>query len=61
MLQAFLNDLLMNRDIRNSKIMEDFLTITEHTKVKSILLEYEALPKPRSIEELSTLTGLIEL
>jgi hypothetical protein len=28
MLQAFMNDLLMNRDIRNSKVLEDFLTIT---------------------------------
>lgn len=34
MLEFFLNDLIMNSEIRNSRIFEDFLTLSDHKKIK---------------------------
>lgn len=34
MLEYFLNDLLRNKEVRNSRFLEDFLTLPEHKKIK---------------------------
>lgn len=34
MLELFINDLLKNCEIRNSRILEDFLTLPEHKRMK---------------------------
>lgn len=34
MLQFFLNDIIKNPEIRNSRILEDFLTLPDHKKIK---------------------------
>ena len=34
MLEFFLNDLIRNPEIRNSKILEDFITLIDHKKIK---------------------------
>ena len=50
MLEFFLNDILKNKEIRNSRIIEDFLTLSEHKKIKRKFEEWEKLEKPKSIE-----------
>jgi hypothetical protein len=34
MLEFFINDLIRNSEIKNSKILEDFLTLTDHKQIK---------------------------
>ena len=34
MISFFLNDLILNQEIRNSRILEDFLTLSDHKKIK---------------------------
>jgi hypothetical protein len=55
MLEFFLNDLIQHKEIRNSRILEDFLTLQEHKKIKRKFEEYEKLEKPKAIEELCLL------
>lgn len=43
MLQYFLNDLIRNPEIKNSRILEDFLTIPDHKKIKRRFEEWEKL------------------
>jgi len=43
MLEFFLNDLIRNPEIRNSKILEDFLTLTDHKKIKRKFEEWDKL------------------
>ena len=43
MLEFFLNDLLKNPEIRNSKILEDFLTLLDHKTIKRKFEEWDKL------------------
>ena len=49
MLEFFLNDLIRNPEIKNSKILEEFLTLPDHKKIKRKLEEWDKLEAPNCI------------
>lgn len=53
MLELFLSDILSHKELKNSRILEDFLTINEHKMIKRKFEEYEKkINRVDSIEEL---------
>lgn len=34
MIEMFMRDLLRNKEVRNSRVMEDFLTLEDHKSIK---------------------------
>ncbi len=56
-----MNDLIKNPEIRNSRILEDFLTLPNHKTIKRKFEEWEQLEAPKSIEELCWLNGKIQI
>jgi hypothetical protein len=50
MLEYFLNDLLRNKEVCNSRFIEDFLTLNDHKRIKRKFEEFEQLERPKSIE-----------
>ena len=57
MLEFFVADLLHNPEIRNSRIIEDFLTFKEHKRIKRKFEEYDRIEKPKGIEDICLLRG----
>ena len=54
-----MRDLLRNSEIRNSRIMEDFLIVKDHKSIKRKFEKYEDMPEPKGIEELCMLSGKV--
>jgi hypothetical protein len=50
----------MNREFRNCRIVEEFLTL-EYKKLKAKLQEYDKLARLKSLEELCLLTGEVNI
>lgn len=61
MLEYFINDLIRNKEIRNSRFFEEFLTLTEHKQMKRKFEEYDKLDRPKAVEELCLLSGTIPI
>lgn len=55
-----MNDIIMNKEFRNCRIVEEFLTL-EYKKLKAKLHEYDKLARLRSLEELCLLTGEVNI
>ena len=49
MLELFMADILNHEELRNSRVVEDFLTITDHKKMKRKIEEFEKMAKPKGI------------
>jgi len=60
MIEFFMNDIIMNREFRNCRIVEEFLTL-EYKKLKAKLHEYDKLARLKSLEELCLLTGEVNI
>lgn len=61
MITHFMNDLLMNREIRNCRIVEEFLTLKDYKGLKVKFEEYEKIGALHSIEELCLLQGEVNV
>lgn len=48
MIEFFMNDILMNREFRNCRIVEEFLTL-DYKKLKAKLQEYDKLARLRAL------------
>lgn len=51
----FLRDILSHPELRNSRIIEDFLNIADHKGMKRKFEEYSRMDALKSIEELCLL------
>lgn len=57
----FLEDVLHNEELKNSRILEDFLTLKDHKQMKRKFEEYDKIRKITSIEELCLLEGEVKV
>ena len=48
-------------ELRNSRILEDFLTLKDHKQMKRKFEEYDKLKKITSLEELCLLDGKVRI
>ena len=55
-----MNDIIQNPELRNSRIIEDFLSYKEHKKMKRKFEEYDKMAKIASLEELCLLQGSVK-
>jgi hypothetical protein len=60
-LTYFLEDVLQNNELKNSRILEDFLTLKDHKQIKRKFEEYDKIKKITSIEELCLLEGEVKV
>jgi hypothetical protein len=60
-LEFFLADLVAHPELRNSRILEDFLTLRDHKQVKRKFEEYAKLKKISALEELCLLEGQVHV
>ncbi len=51
-----MNDILMNPEFKNSRIVEEFLTL-EYKHLKAKLAEYDKLARLKSLEDLCVMSG----
>lgn len=49
MLEFFVRDLLRNKEIKNSRIMEDFITLKDHKAIKRKFEKYDKMEAPKSL------------
>lgn len=61
MIEFFMDDIFRNPELRNSRIVEEFLTFEDHKKMKRKFEEYDKMTKLKSIEELCLLPGKVEI
>jgi hypothetical protein len=61
MLEFFVNDLIKNPEIRNSRIFEDFLTLKEHKEVKRQFEKYQKMDDIKAVEELCVTGGKVNV
>jgi len=61
MFEFFINDLIKNPEIRNSRIFEDFLTLKEHKAIKRKFEEYAKMDEFKALEELCVTGGKVEV
>lgn len=61
MLEFFINDLIKNPEIRNSRIFEDFLTLKDHKAIKRKFEEYAKMDEFKALEELCVTGGKVEV
>ncbi len=61
MLEFFVNDLIKNPEIRNSRIFEDFLTLKQHKEIKRQFEKYQKMDDIKAVEELCVTGGKLDV
>ena len=61
LISHFMNDVLMNRELRNCRIVEEFLTLQDYKGLKVKFEEYEKMAILHSVEELCLLSGEVSV
>jgi hypothetical protein len=56
-----MRDLIRNKEIRNSRIMEDFLTINDHKTMKRTFESYDKMDVLKGFSEMCLLEGKVHI